>query len=260
MQGFRNKKISIITVVYNNAAELERTILSVVQQTYQDKEYIIIDGGSVDGTIEILKKYSNRINKWISESDEGIYSAMNKGLELATGDWVIFMNAGDIFQDSKAIELVFSERISENIEFLYSDFFVKKQSGDVVPYRASFEKGFLLHQSIIYKKRLHENIGHYITSRKTIVADYLFFNAISPDRVQKVNTPISINSESGFSAAEWCALQKLCVDYIYGRISFKKMLFLAFIYKIKSAIIKVLPKKRYYSKLKMFVEYKNAEP
>ncbi|MGZ3823055.1 MAG: glycosyltransferase family 2 protein, partial [Mucilaginibacter sp.] len=87
-------KLSVITVVYNNIADIERTMLSVLNQTYPNIEYIIVDGHSLDGTLEIIKKYEDKI-KLISERDEGIYDAMNKGLAAATGDYVLFMNSGD---------------------------------------------------------------------------------------------------------------------------------------------------------------------
>lgn len=99
-------KVSVVTVCYNVEDILEDTIKSVVSQTYGDFEYIIIDGASKDGTIDIIKKYSDKIAYWISEPDKGIYDAMNKGILAATGEYIIFMNAGDRFADSKVIEKV----------------------------------------------------------------------------------------------------------------------------------------------------------
>ena len=92
-------KISIITVVYNGADTLERTILSVLKQTYSRIEYIIIDGGSKGGTVDIIKKYQDRIAYWVSESDEGIYDAMNKGMRYASGDWIYFLGSDDILHN-----------------------------------------------------------------------------------------------------------------------------------------------------------------
>lgn len=88
-------KISIITVSYNAAKTIEQTIRSVVNQTYKNIEYIIIDGGSTDGTVDIIKKYEDKIAYWVSEPDKGIYDAMNKGIMLATGDYVYFLGADD---------------------------------------------------------------------------------------------------------------------------------------------------------------------
>jgi glycosyltransferase involved in cell wall biosynthesis len=87
--------ISIITVVYNGAASIEDTIVSVIRQTYENVEYIIIDGLSTDGTIDIIKKYEDTIDFWLSEKDEGIYDAMNKAAKVAAGKWLMFINAGD---------------------------------------------------------------------------------------------------------------------------------------------------------------------
>jgi glycosyltransferase involved in cell wall biosynthesis len=96
--------ISVITVVYNRVHEIERTVQSIINQTYDRIQYIIIDGGSTDGTVDILKKYENKIAYWISEPDKGIYDAMNKGIERATGDYVNFMNCGDRFASEDVIQ------------------------------------------------------------------------------------------------------------------------------------------------------------
>jgi glycosyltransferase involved in cell wall biosynthesis len=100
--------LSVITIVYNNARDIERTMLSVLNQTYTGIEYIVIDGASNDGTLEIIKRYEKRMAKLISEKDKGIYDAMNKGLALATGDYVIFMNSGDEFYASDTVAKVFA--------------------------------------------------------------------------------------------------------------------------------------------------------
>lgn len=96
-------KISIITITYNSARHIEQTIRSVAGQTYPDREYIVIDGGSTDGTVEIIRKHAESIDKWVSEPDGGISDAMNKGLALATGDFVIFLHADDYFVDADAL-------------------------------------------------------------------------------------------------------------------------------------------------------------
>jgi glycosyltransferase involved in cell wall biosynthesis len=103
-----NPKLSIITVVYNNVAHIERTLLSVINQTYPNIEYLIIDGASTDGTLEVINKYSSRVAVVLSEQDKGIYDAMNKGLKMATGDYVLFMNSGDELYSANTVESVFS--------------------------------------------------------------------------------------------------------------------------------------------------------
>jgi glycosyltransferase involved in cell wall biosynthesis len=100
--------LSVITVVYNNVADIGRTLLSVLNQTHPAIEYIVIDGCSTDGTLDIINTYKNRIAKLVSEPDKGIYDAMNKGLAMATGDYVIFMNSGDEFYATDTVEKVFA--------------------------------------------------------------------------------------------------------------------------------------------------------
>lgn len=112
-------KISVVTVTYNSAATLEETMLSVLNQTYPNIEYIIIDGGSTDGTVDIIKKYVNRLAYWVSEPDQGIYDAMNKGIAVAGGDYINFMNSGDKFYDSNTIESIFDASHEEDV--IYGD-------------------------------------------------------------------------------------------------------------------------------------------
>lgn len=100
--------LSVITIVYNNVRDIERTMLTVLNQTYAAIEYIVIDGASNDGTLDLIRKHESRIAKLISEKDKGIYDAMNKGLAVATGDYVIFMNSGDEFYDTNTVAKVFA--------------------------------------------------------------------------------------------------------------------------------------------------------
>ncbi len=103
--------VSIITVVYNGEAYLEQTINSVINQTYQNIEYIIIDGGSTDGTIEIIKKYEEHIALWVSEKDKGLYDAMNKGIKKANGELIGMINSDDWYEDN-AVELMVEAYLS----------------------------------------------------------------------------------------------------------------------------------------------------
>lgn len=98
--------VSVVTVVLNGAETIEQTILSVIGQSYQNIEYIVIDGGSTDGTIEILKKYNAEIDNWLSESDNGLYSAMNKGIRLANGDLIALLNSDDFYEEDAVFRIV----------------------------------------------------------------------------------------------------------------------------------------------------------
>lgn len=113
-------KITIVTVTYNCKNMIESTIESVLCQSYDNTEYLIIDGGSTDGTVDIIRRYSSSLDYFISEKDNGIYDAMNKGLIAATGDWIIFMNAGDFFVDKNVLKTVI-DLIDESAVVVYGD-------------------------------------------------------------------------------------------------------------------------------------------
>jgi len=169
-----NPLITIITVVYNAVSTIEKTILSVVNQTYDNVEYIIIDGGSTDGTIDIIKKYETQIANWISEPDKGIYDAMNKGINLANGEWINFMNAGDSFYENDTIEK-FIELCDDRNGIIYGD---SRRFFDVGVY---FDRGALsnldympnCHQAFFVKTHLLKS-KHFDTNYQ-ICADAKFF-------------------------------------------------------------------------------------
>jgi glycosyltransferase involved in cell wall biosynthesis len=116
-------KISIITVVYNNKDTIKDAIESVLNQTYKNIEYIIIDGGSTDGTIDIIKSYRDKIDKFISEKDNGIYDAMNKGLKLASGDIVGILNSDDIYFNENVILNVVAKFEESKTDSIYGDLY-----------------------------------------------------------------------------------------------------------------------------------------
>ena len=107
---------SIITVNYNNYEGLRRTIKSVVCQTYKDYEYIIIDGGSTDGSAELIRQYTDHLTFWVSEPDKGIYNAMNKGVAHANGEYLNFMNSGDCFYDENVLQTLKAHLDSDIVE------------------------------------------------------------------------------------------------------------------------------------------------
>ena len=111
--------VTIITVCRNHAQELERTIRSVESQTWQEKEYLVIDGASTDDTLDVIKAHEASITRWVSEPDQGIYDAMNKGVKMAQGEWVIFMNAGDTFAGDDTLQRVFGNPLDADV--IYGD-------------------------------------------------------------------------------------------------------------------------------------------
>ncbi|WP_455585457.1 glycosyltransferase family 2 protein [Bacteroides sp.] len=114
-------RVSVITVVFNGINSIEDTILSVLSQKYDNVEYIIIDGKSTDGTVDIVEKYKGNIDVIVSEKDLGIYDAMNKGAKIATGEWIIFMNCGDRFCEENIIYKVFMDD-NTNVDVIYGDY------------------------------------------------------------------------------------------------------------------------------------------
>jgi glycosyltransferase involved in cell wall biosynthesis len=172
-------RISIITVCYNSAATIEKTILSVAGQSYKNIEYIIVDGNSKDNTIEIIKKYEDKITKWVSEPDKGLYDAMNKGIEMATGDLVGILNSDDTFYSDNVIEDIAKFHESNDIDASVGNIMQHKENGKIVRlYSSKFwtpEKlkiGFMPpHPSIFFKRNLFNQFGNYELGFK-IGADY----------------------------------------------------------------------------------------
>ena len=166
--------ISIITVVYNGEQYLQETIESVLNQNYDNIEYIIIDGGSTDGTIDIIKKYEDKIDYWISEKDRGIYDAMNKGIDVANGGWINFMNAGDSFYDNKVVFNIFKNNIEEciiygNTNVIYDDDYSKIKKVDF-----NFIKGMpFSHQSVFTCSKILKQYKYNIKYK--IYADFDFY-------------------------------------------------------------------------------------
>ena len=158
-------KISVVTVVYNSEKLIERTLQSVTNQTYTNIEYIVIDGNSTDATPDIIKKFSNKIACLVSEPDHGIYDAMNKGIRLATGDFIIFINSGDRFADNNTLENIFSNPDATDADVVYGDTDITDIEGKILHSRRhrppenlswkSFKRGMLVcHQSFIARRAL----------------------------------------------------------------------------------------------------------
>jgi len=169
--------ISIITVVYNGSAFIEKTIKSILDQTYPNIEYIIIDGASTDGTIDIIKKYELKIGRWISEPDTGLYHAMNKGINLATGEYLWFINAGDQLFDQDITSKIFSKEVNKFSDIYYGDTLIIDNDGSEIGMRRQpipekltwkdFKIGMAVsHQSFIPKKTIanHFNLKYKYSS------------------------------------------------------------------------------------------------
>lgn len=166
-------KYSIITINYNNRDGLERTIQSVINQTCQDFEYIIIDGGSTDGSVDVIKKYADRIDYWVSEPDKGIYNAMNKGILQAHGEYLNFMNSGDCFYNDEVLGAVIKYMCYDIIlgKSYYQNGahgFKKKNISFLDLYKNS-----LPHQAAFCRSKLFED--NLFDENYRIVSDWKFF-------------------------------------------------------------------------------------
>ncbi len=174
-------KVSIITASFNNRDTIEDSIRSVLSQKYENVEYIVVDGGSSDGSLEIIKRYQDKIAKWVSESDKGIYHALNKGLEMSTGDIIGFLHADDVYAHSMVIDLVVSRIMNCDTESCYGDLLYvhKKDINKTIRYWKSrtystglFKKGWMPpHPTFFARKKTYDKYGFFNTGFK-IAADY----------------------------------------------------------------------------------------
>lgn len=173
------KKITIITVCYNSKLEIEKTIKSVIEQEYTNIEYIIIDGASTDGTLEIIKEYSKKVKNliYISEKDNGIYDAMNKGIELATGDYLYFLNAGDELIPNILSKIV--NNFDEKSDLVYGNIIkIDENEYNRVVYGKSYHYKLLIgrticHQAMFIKKDVFTRIGNF-DLEFSLASDYEF--------------------------------------------------------------------------------------
>jgi glycosyltransferase involved in cell wall biosynthesis len=208
------KKISIITITLNAKRYLEQTIASIVNQTYSNMEYIIVDGASTDGTLDIIKKYESEIDNWISEPDKGIADAMNKGIDLATGDYILFLHSDDYLVNSSVLE-----RAAEYLEDRF-DIFIFKVLLDVqgqnqvsrnrpLGWLTNFKMGSC-HQGQLYSRKLFQRIGNFDTSFK-IDMDYdLILRAYRAcASCNAVNIPLAVMRLIGISSrTNWKSLRE----------------------------------------------------
>jgi glycosyltransferase involved in cell wall biosynthesis len=207
--------LSIITINFNNADGLKKTIESVVSQTLDKYEYIIIDGGSSDESVEILENYSDKISNWISERDNGIYHAMNKGILKSHGDYCFFLNSGDYFVDDMVLEKVYNNLHHEDVIFGNLQVCLK---GKIVGKSVGKEKlsfldiysGVIKHQSSFIKRQLFYLYGLYNEDLK-ILSDWEFFIktiGLGGATYRYINLDISyfdnngISNNSGYIVAE----------------------------------------------------------
>ena len=203
-----HSKITIITASYNAAATIEQTISSIVHQDYSDLEYIIVDGGSIDGTVEIIKQYEPYGIKWISEPDHGLYDALNKGVSLATGDYIGIIGADDSFTDENTISRLISGMESNTDILSGQEWLVDEVSRTQVPYtninarnKETYHGGMVPHAAMLVRRDLFRRYPFDTSYR--IAADYKFFLQCYYDenvRIQYSDEMVAFFSLSGVSS------------------------------------------------------------
>lgn len=201
-----NPKLTVITVCLNAANTIERLMQSVLQQSFADYEFIVIDGGSGDGTIECIKKYlgARRVH-FVSEKDEGIYDAMNKGLRMASGEWVYFIGSDDVLFHNRVFETVFGNDV-ESLDVIYGNVkFV--HSGDLYDGAFDHEKisqKNICHQALFFRKRIFDELGNFETKYK-ISADYEFNLRWMGRKLpaKYIAETIAVFNEKGVSGTVW---------------------------------------------------------
>jgi len=199
-------RISVITINLNNLSGLRRTVESVFLQDYPQIEYLIIDGGSKDGSVDYIKSNESKLTYWISEKDKGIYDAMNKGIIRAKGKYLLFLNSGDYFFSSKSLSSLIENNITKDI--IYGNMGVEKEGKiEVKKYPRLltidyFKNGTIPHPSSLIKRSLFEKFGNYNTNYK-IISDWAFFlDAVIKSNVSYlyVDTNVSIFNLNGVSS------------------------------------------------------------
>ncbi|HNW25913.1 MAG TPA: glycosyltransferase family 2 protein [Candidatus Gastranaerophilaceae bacterium] len=250
-------KISVITVCYNAKNDIEDTIQSVFKQTaLENIEYIIIDGNSTDGTKEIIKKYKDKISKYISESDTGIYNAMNKGIKLATGDFIQFLNAGDFYINEKVVEDFLPHLQNAKSEIIFGNLFAfNKYNGDVVRINENIIDKYLFnyqsipHPCTFFRREIFEKVGLYNENYR-IVSDFewylKYFNEYGGSYLYVDKYAIIFDLNGICSSAKFADIhrkeRKEVVKKYYSGLEH-------FIYKVSKIIFKRQHKKKYFRKM-----------
>lgn len=216
-------KLSIITINLNNASGLRKTIESVINQIFSDFEYIIIDGGSSDGSLDVINEFKDRISYWVSEPDKGIYNAMNKGISIATGEYLQFLNSGDWLYSNETLLDVF--KLRRNEDFLYGDiisyFNEKCQVPDVYPDQITAQRLFtttICHQAIFHKRMLFDNNQYNEKYKVASDWEFLLIKIIfSNCSVYKINQFI-VYIESNLNSNRWGNTTKLERDEVLSKL------------------------------------------
>lgn len=234
-------KITVITVCFNAEKYIEQTIKSVIEQKDCDIEYIVIDGESTDKTLSIIKQYESKITKWISEADKGIADAMNKGVKLATGDYLIFLNADDYFKTPNAISVATSYMEENKDIYIYDTIFLKKEGG-VRRHSGAFGKRInfkgICHQGTLSKRELFDKIGGFECNFK-ICMDYDFLMRAYRygAKGQYIDEVLSVMRDGGISSRQdWPSLRQRFMEEKRVHLENNSSTFMKVIYAVYWAL------------------------
>lgn len=200
-----NPLITVVTVCYNSVDMIEKTLKSVIEQSYSNKEYVVIDGASTDGTKKIVERYIDSIDFFMSESDNGIYHAMNKAVGVAKGEWVIFMNAGDVFVDNAVLEKV-SYSLSATIDVLYGDILTSRNTELVLKEAPSEIKSMhrmpFCHQAVFTRTSLLRSFP--FDEKYKMSADFKLYKQLNRENAtfRRLPLPITIYDRTGLSNSQ----------------------------------------------------------
>lgn len=233
--NFNNIKVTVISINYNNCDGLRKTIESVVNQTCRDFEYIVIDGGSIDGSVDIIKENADKIDYWVSEPDNGIYNAMNKGIDIAKGEYCIFLNSGDSFYDYQTLSLSLSFLDGTDVVAGYA----KLDTGEIgslpksITLQSLYNHQQPCHQSSFIKTKLLKKY-HYDETYK-LVSDWKFFIQIfiyDNCKYKPIDVVISVYDTLGISSTNRTLIDEEHVKVL--RDDFPQRIYDYYLYNTKS--------------------------
>jgi glycosyltransferase involved in cell wall biosynthesis len=244
--------VTIITVVFNGEKYLEQTIQSVINQTYDNVEYIVIDGGSTDGTVDIIRKYEEQIDYWVSEPDEGLYFAMNKGISLASGEVIAILNSGDWYE-LDAIKNSLKALVSCDADYTYGKVYLVDELGErfgmsLVADNQDFNseiyyRTVFLQLSAFIKKYVYLKLGGFDTNYK-VSADHEFFLRMTLNNYKGFNTNLFIGNfrPAGASGNTQCTRESRNIALKYGK-SKLSVYYRYYLFLFNGYLARTLPKK-----------------
>jgi glycosyltransferase involved in cell wall biosynthesis len=220
--------ISIVTIVFNDSSGIENTIKSVLNQDFEDIEYIVKDGESTDGTKDIISSYEKDIDLIISDRDNGIYDAMNQAIDVASGEWIIFMNSGDSFISPNTLSLLYSKRSDASV--IYGSILNPETGEEIKPRKLSaFWKGMPFnHQATLTKTKLYKKKNFDLKYKISSVYDFYYHYYSNGEKFSYANFPIAFYDMNGISAHSF----KWLIDYWRINMKYSKGIRIKILFRV----------------------------